>query len=568
MKYLYKRLLSLLLVFLFTISAPIQSFADMIGGTGTANIPTVKPGGSGYLNNPDPIFRDYGFRVTITTARPMVESGITELSGAYTDQDLKDQKEAIRAICKNRYWELGDDGMYFWAAKNPNIKPNKGVVSSYPGDGMDISNNRTTMVKNAQDIRDDHNRLAWMCYPGIEGLDRGAGKVTPPPECNEELYKTITLADSNFANADDWFYYIKTLYGSNDYLTLIPRIINDGSNTIQCLQNFMWDTDLYTVGGGVTAQHKVDWATIGYVTTLIQFAWYAQDTNNPSTYESFKNAIWAWVCSGYSMETMPILMIEACQEVAENGRVDEKLGDIRNSNCQLVTLPYTLNAMYGTHMSAQLFAEWPEGVKGNMTAAIVQFTDFASPVNNGYMGQALGYYVAAGRVYPKWTDRAFCKLVYPTDDREASYGYAIGFTYAADSPFKSNNNPGKPTSGKVPGSFTWKLKPRGVRDLTPNEEVNESSTVYEINMSQSGVNMNNYKDWENYVNGQGKDKNKIRINIYRISEPLPNDKMATEYKRGQITSGGQSILNPVDRVVRGDLTIDNVPVIDSNTVIM
>ena len=87
-------------------------------------------------------------------------------------------------------------------------------------------------------------------------------------------------------------------------------------------------------------------------------------------------------------------------------------------------------------------------------------------------------------------------------------------------------------------------------------------------MSQSGVNMNNYKDWENYVNGQGKDKNKIRINIYRISEPLPNDKMATEYKRGQITSGGQSILNPVDRVVRGDLIIDNVPVIDSNTVIM
>lgn len=105
---IYKRVLSMLLVCIMVMSAPIQSFADMIGGTGTANIPTVKPGGSGYLNNPDPIFRDYGFRVTITTASPMVESGITELSGAYTDQDLKDQKEAIRTICKNRYWEPGN----------------------------------------------------------------------------------------------------------------------------------------------------------------------------------------------------------------------------------------------------------------------------------------------------------------------------------------------------------------------------------------------------------------------------------------------------------------------------
>ena len=235
---------------------------------------------------------------------------------------------------------------------------------------------------------------------------------------------------------------------------------------------------------------------------------------------------------------------------------------------QYVTGPVKmLDLCDGTHMSAALFDGWADGVTTQQ--AIVNATNFESPIVDRYVSQALGYYVANGVAIQKDTDRAYCTLLKPVTGDDNYYGYIIGYTYSADSPFFGDpKNANRPTGGKVPGSFTWKLKPRGVRDLTPNEEVNESSTVYEINMSQSGVNMNNYKDWENYVNGQGKDKNKIRINIYRISEPLPNDKMATEYKRGQITSGGQSILNPVDRVVRGDLTIDNVPVIDSNTVIM
>lgn len=107
MKYLHKRLLPLLLAIFMVMSTPIQSFADMIGGTGTASIPTVKPGGSGYLNNPDPIFRDYGFRVTFGSSAPM-DGVVDRLTGAYTDADLDAQRAEIMNINKTRYWEPGN----------------------------------------------------------------------------------------------------------------------------------------------------------------------------------------------------------------------------------------------------------------------------------------------------------------------------------------------------------------------------------------------------------------------------------------------------------------------------
>ena len=550
MRQLYRRIVASLLLCIMVISMPLSVLAETPGSSGASGIPITKPGGSGFKGD-KPIFRDYGFRVTFGSSAPM-DGIVNKLTGAYTDADLDAQRTEIMNINKTRYWEPGNAGLYFWKGLNGNIKPNKGIYNSTTLESAHkIDSFRQKMVRGTVTSAD--NVLAWLCYPGIDGFQRTPGM----PDYDEEISNIILGADTNYANVDDWLYHLKTLTmqkHSYDYKSAIIRMISDGEGTVHNIQEFSWDTALYT-DAGVSPQDRVDWSRIGYITMLIQFAWFANEINDTTTYDEMKNMIWSWVCSDYDQSTMPILCVEACQEVSVDGTPTAA-----NDNCMLVTMPFTLSAMYGAHMSAALFGGWADGVTTQQ--AIVNATNFEPPANQRYVSQGLGYYVTNGVAIPKDTDRAFHTLLRPVTGDGNYYGYVIGYTYSADSPFFGDpKDANRPTGGKVPGSFTWKLKPRGVRDLTPNEEVNESSTVYEINMSQSGVNMNNYKDWENYVNGQGKDKNKIRINIYRISEPLPNDKMATEYKRGQITSGGQSILNPVDRVVRGDLTIDNVPVI-------
>lgn len=556
MRQLYRRVVASLLLCIMVITTPLQVLAETPGSSGAANIPMTKPGGSGFKGT-EPIFRDYGFRVTFGSSAPM--DGVVErLTGAYTDADLDAQREKIMNINKTRYWEPGNAGLYFWRGLNRNIKPNRGIFNSTTFNGSHgIANFRQTMVDSTVTAGD--NQLAWLCYPGIEGLPRGQGEGVTVPECDDEIRKIIIGADTNYSNVDDWLYHLKTLTMQRlpgyDYKSLLTRMISNGNNTVLNIQKFSWDTTLYT-DAGVSPQDRAEWSRIGYITMLIQFAWFAKDIGDTTTYDDMKNAIWSWVCSDYDQSTMPILCVEACQEVSVDGTPTAA-----NDNCLLVTMPFTLSAMYGTHMSAALFDGWADGMTTQQ--AIVQATNFAAPDNIRYVSQGLGYYVTNGVAIPKDEDRKFHQLLKPVTNNNDYYGYVIGYTYSADCPgFDDDDDPHNHNNNvKVPGSFTWKLKPRGIHDLTPNEEVNESSTVYEINMSQNGVNQNNYKSWESYVNGQGRDRNKIKINIFRISEPLPDDKMATEYKRGQITSGGQSILNPVDRVVLGDLTIDNVPVI-------
>lgn len=56
------------------ITTPLTALADTPGGGQSANFPVIKPGGSGYTPSAG-IFRDYGFRVTVTTNSPITEAG-------------------------------------------------------------------------------------------------------------------------------------------------------------------------------------------------------------------------------------------------------------------------------------------------------------------------------------------------------------------------------------------------------------------------------------------------------------------------------------------------------------
>ena len=557
-----KRLLALLLSILMLLNVPLTAMADTPGGSQGAKISTSYPGGNGASNGTGanaPIYRDYGFRITVSDSKQL-QGVVTTLSGNYTREQLASQRAGVESYLSHVYYEPGDDGIYFWARKNRNINPSLGIVSSYPSDGMNIRGFRLAMPDSGTSVSVNDNALAWMCYAGVSGGER-MNSIQYVPEMGE----AIKNAASTYGNGDDFLYHLKTLYVANgnipDFkshiISLMTRVVSNGDYTAENLRQFSWDTELNQGAGvEVTASDLVYWSQVGYLTMLIQFAWLAQETGNSSTYQCFKDKIWSWVqgMETHVLETMPILVIEACQEIDQTGKPSND-----SSNVQLVTLPYTMSTNYGTDIVQSMYNGWDAGK--DMTTALCEFVGNGVPVNQAVVGQALGYYIAAGGPQPpqgkaNWGGREFCRLLYPTGDKNASFGYLIGFTYAAQTIPPTGTGTG---SAAVPGSFTWKLTPSGVNDMTPDTEVNETSTVYEINMSQNGANSNNYDKWKTYVQQYGGNNNQLRITVYRTSEDLSADDKAKKYTREQVMQQGKNATTGFDRVIVGSAKITGIP---------
>lgn len=558
-----KRLFTLLLAVLMIVQVPLTALAESPGGSGASKIPTSYPGGAGSKGNGTgataPIYKDYGFRITISTSKQL-QNAIEALGGDYTREQLQQQRDDVENYLKHIYYEPGNDGIYFWARKNRNIKPSLGVVSSYPSDGMSIRSIRLDMPDSGTIVSDKDNKLAWMCYEGVSG---GTRDTTTPYV--QEMGDAVKNAATTYGSGDDFLYHLKTLYIKNGNIpnfkthivSLMTNVVSNGDHTADNIRNFSWDTILNQGAGvEVTAQDLVYWSQLGYLTMLIQFAWLAQETGNASTYEEFKNAIWTWVNGKDTnvLETMPILVIEACQEIDKTG-----LPSNSEANCQLVTLPYTMSTNYGIDVVQNMYQGWDANKP--MMGALCEFVDMRAPVNSAVVGQALGKFFSMGQQVPpqgnaNWGGREFCRLIYPSNDRDASFGYLIGFTYAAQSvpPTGTGTNNNAP----VPGSFTWKLNPSGSHDMTPDTEVNEASTVYEINVSQNSYNQNNIDKWKTYIQQNGNNNNVIGFNVVRIEEDLADTK-ASQYTREQVLNQGTTVINALPRVVVGDATITNIP---------
>lgn len=554
MKRVLKRVLSLLLVLTLCCSNVVNIYADTPGNSAAGRVPVPHPGGGGGGGSykAAPVFADYGFRVTITDTTQIADK-FTPFEGTYTNDDLAAQRASVEEALKSVYIEPGNNGIYFYDGQF-SVTPWYGIVSSYAGDGMLIKDQRIKMQESVVD--DKSNELAWYCYPGIEGLDR-TGSI----QCDQNMYNALLNATNNYANGNDYMYHIKSMFMQHIGRTtdaefkayLIERlraVISNGNSTAQNLRMFSWDTDLYD---GVSANDKVLWSRIGYLTMLMQFGWLAQCLGEQTTYNEFVSKIWSYVQGGYSAATMPLLEVEACEQIGINGTKAEP------SNCMLVDMPYVMNCAYGRDSVEWLYKG---GWTGNMRDAMAQYIGMNAPVagTKGWIGQGFGGYFAAGQFISAdsdYRDRHYLDLLKPSSDQNASFGYLIAFTYAANiGDLHSSSDP------NAMGSFTWKLDPNGVHDVTPDEEIDASSTVYNINMSQSGYNKNNYGDWESYVNGYGNDNNKIKVTIYRTSESLEKDQKAQKYERGQVVNGGTAVPDTVDRVVVvDDHTIHNIPVV-------
>lgn len=530
-----KRFVAFTLAFALAVISPLSALAETPGGGSTiGRYPTPSSTSAGYKADHG-TYKDMGFRVTITTCDPILEENIQPLSGAYSKEDIQAKRAEIEDINRQRYWEPGNHGIYFWAnMRQDGVKPHLGVTTSEPGNGKSINGQ---MIEMGDDVvvRQNENKLAYLCYKTPDGWIRDPNAVA----YNPELYNIIVQGNANYANGGDWLFDIRQKYTAltgetaADNRARLTRVVARGGNTADNFRNFSWDTDVTDTGGEITAHHQVMWSFTGYLTMLIQFAWLAQDIGDTATYEEFERAIWSWVTSGYDPKSMPVLEIEACAELDTTGAPTNN-----NRNIQLQTIPYILNNMYGTHMSAQLYNKWPDNCRDNAVEAIRQFAGDKAPVDFWMVSEALGFYITNGAKIDHHTNRAYCRKLWPTTDSggQKTFGYMICYTYFAD--ISPNDDPDDPGGHSTMGSFTWKLTPDGVHDKTPEKEVNESSTIYELNISQDNYNANNYKKWETAVYTDGIDCNKLRIRIYHISENLAEEQPATKYARDSVKQKG------------------------------
>lgn len=540
-----KRFVAFTLAFALAVISPLSALAETPGGGSIiGKYPTPSSTSAGYKADHG-TYKDMGFRVTITTCDPILEENIQPLSGAYSKEDIQAKRAEIEDINKQRYWEPGNHGIYFWAnMRQDGVRPHLGVTTSEPGNGKSINGQ---MIEMGDDVvvRQNENKLAYLCYKTPDGWIRDPNAVA----YNPELYNIIVQGNANYANGGDWLFDIRQKYTAltgetaADNRARLTRVVARGKNTADNFRNFSWDTVVTDTGGEITAHHQVMWSFTGYLTMLIQFAWLAQDIGDTATYEEFERAIWSWVTSGYDPKSMPVLEIEACAELDTTGAPTNN-----NRNIQLQTIPYILNNMYGTHMSAQLYNKWPDNCRDNAVEAIRQFAGDKAPVDFWMVSEALGFYIANGAKIEHHTDRAYCRKLWPTTDSggQKTFGYIICYTYFAD--ISPNDDPDDPGGHSTMGSFTWKLTPDGVHDKTPEKEVNESSTIYELNISQDNYNANNYKKWETAVYTDGIDCNKLRIRIYHISENLAEEQPATKYARDSVKQKGAEVTTPVNKV--------------------
>lgn len=540
-----KRFVAFTLAFALAVISPLSALAETPGGGSTiGRYPTPSSTSAGYMADHG-TYKDMGFRVTITTCDPILEENIQPLSGAYSKEDIQAKRAEIEDINRQRYWEPGNHGIYFWAnMRQDGVRPHLGVTTSEPGNGKSINGQ---MIEMGDDVvvRQNENKLAYLCYKTPDGWIRDPNAVA----YNPELYNIIVQGNANYANGGDWLFDIRQKYTAltgetaADNRARLTRVVARGRNTADNFRNFSWDTDVTDTGGEITAHHQVMWSFTGYLTMLIQFAWLAQDIGDTATYEEFERAIWSWVTSGYDPKSMPVLEIEACAELDTTGAPTNN-----NRNIQLQTIPYILNNMYGTHMSAQLYNKWPDNCRDNAVEAIRQFAGDKAPVDFWMVSEALGFYITNGAKIDHHTNRAYCRKLWPTTDSggQKTFGYMICYTYFAD--ISPNDDPDDPGGHSTMGSFTWKLTPDGVHDKTPEKEVNESSTIYELNISQDNYNANNYKKWETAVYTDGIDCNKLRIRIYHISENLAEEQPATKYARDSVKQKGAEVTTPVNKV--------------------
>lgn len=483
------------------------------------------------------MFNEHGFRITLADATPILDANVTPLPETFTIDDLNLEYDQIKEITKTRYWEPGPYGLNLYSQALMTKRPAFVKDSTIPAYEI-----RPGIIQSQSAAQNMENDLAWMIWDTPEGTNR-----TPNMKPYTEAVYNAVFDQALAGDPGTWSDTIRQHYdnaGGSTPESFVKAVVGNGKGVVGAFSYSTWSTHEPNCDPG-NAYQRVLWSQIGHLSMCLQLAWAAKDIGDTYTYANFINKTAAWVSSGFKGELMPIIMVEATQAF----NVDNNSQGIESFN----TLPSTLAFAYrGQGVAEKLFLPWAEGAKDNTTQAIVDATGGIAPEGFGtsIMGQGLNGYPANGQWYdighgprPSWHDRNLLKRVGPQDDLSKNYGYFVNWTYLTDltpPPTTDNNN--------TLGSFTWKLTPNGVHDKTPEKEVNESSTIYELNISQDNYNANNYQKWNSVVRADGIDCNKLRIRIYHISENLAEEQPATKYARDSVKQKGAEVTTPINKV--------------------
>lgn len=530
-----KRLVSFILALVLTMSLPLYTYADNSGVDGPPGgliIPSKggKPGGV-------PVFNEYGFRITLADATPILDANVPSLPETFTIDDLNREYDQIKEITKTRYWEPGSYGLNFYSQALMTNRPAFVKDSTIPAYEI-----RPGIKMDRADSQKAENDLAWMMWNTPEGTSR-----TPNMKPYTEAVYNAVFDQALAGDPGTWSDTIRQHYdnaGGSLPVSFVKSVVGNGAGIVNAFSYATWSTHEPNCDPG-NAYQRVLWSQLGHLAMCLQLAWAAKDVGDTYTYANFINKTAAWVSSGFRTDLMPIIMVETTQAF----NVDNNSQGIESFN----TLPSTLAFAYrGQGVAEKLFLPWAEGANDNTTQAIIDATGGIAPEGFGtsVMGQGLNGYPANGQWYdighgpkPSWHDRNLLKRVGPQTDLSKNYGYFINWTYLSGMtppPNTDNNN--------TLGSFTWKLTPAGVHDKTPEKEVNASSTIYELNISQDNYNANNYQKWNSVVRADGIDCNKLRIRIYHISENLAEEQPATKYARDSVKQKGADVTTPINKV--------------------
>lgn len=533
-----KRFLVYTLAVILTIVQPLTALADTLPG-GAHGGGTHRPGPNNPGYKPDySSFMEYGYRVTITDPQPIMDAGgLGKLPEKYTVDDLNRQFDEIAKLSTELYWDSGPFGLNFYTG-------NAGMgsvrfLSTSVGSVINTDYARGILLDGAAPNTQLNNNLAFMLWDTPDGWDRTQGV----PDYNPELYKLFTGEGARGYDAAGWFEAIKQYYSPDAALVQVRQLMGngDGPGIAKAFPYFTWSSRSDVADPG-NAYQKVLWSRIGLVAADVQFALAAERIGDTYTANAMRDTIYTWVASDYESSNMAILEVECTHANNVDGN-DQGPADF-------ITLPASVYLAYpDTGAEQLLYTHWPEDVRGDTNKAVtwVSTGHQAEKTGVGALRQGISGYGNNG----VWIDkvpsngaRNYLKQLQPYKNVPGAYGYFVNWTYWTDELPPPPNTDEENTFG----SFTWKLTPDGVHDKTPEKEVNESSTIYDLNISQDKYNANNYSQWKQVVYGDNTDCNKLRIRIYHISENLAEEQPATKYARDSVKQKGAEVTTPINKV--------------------
>lgn len=533
-----KRFLVYTLAVILTIVQPLTALADTLPG-GAHSGGTHRPGPNNPGYKPDySSFMEYGYRVTITDPQPIMDAGgLGKLPEKYTVDDLNRQFDEIAKLSTELYWDSGPFGLNFYTgdAGMGSVR----FLSTSVGSVINTDYARGILFDGAAPNTQLNNNLAFMLWDTPDGWDRTQGV----PDYNPELYKLFTGEGARGYDAAGWFEAIKQYYSPDAALVQVRQLMGngDGPGIAEAFPYFTWSSRSDVADPG-NAYQKVLWSRIGLVAADVQFALAAERIGDTYTANAMRDTIYTWVASDYESSNMAILEVECTHANNVDGN-DQGPADF-------ITLPASVYLAYpDTGAEQLLYTHWPEDVRGDTNKAVtwVSTGHQAEKTGVGALRQGISGYGNNG----VWIDkvpsngaRNYLKQLQPYKNIPGAYGYFVNWTYWTD------ELPPPPNTDKENafGSFTWKLTPDGVHDKTPEKEVNESSTIYDLNISQDKYNANNYSQWKQVVYGDNTDCNKLRIRIYHISENLAEEQPATKYARDSVKQKGAEVTTPINKV--------------------